>query len=136
VLVRVPVRRVMVPAATRGSSFLDLGAEGAAVLLPFAGAGLWFTRHERCRRPRIAGYAPAVPGLLAAVTEDTEPTVAEAAREALLAIAVRAAGADRHVLHRLPAACAAPPRSKNCRPRHRGLAERIHRWMKNDEIMR
>ena len=115
-------------------AFLHLGEEGAAVLLPLLEQGLWFTRTSAASVLGRLGYAPAVPGLMR-LAEDGNRTVAEAAREALLAIG-RSSGAARiaHVLHRLP-----PERRQRrlgeIAARDAGLAERIARLMANDEVM-
>ncbi len=115
-------------------AFLHLGEEGAAVLLPLLEQGLWFTRSSAAAVLGQLGYAPAVPGLMA-LAEDRNRTVAEAAREALLAIG-RASGAARiaHELHRMP-----PDRRRRrldeLAARDAGLAERVARLMTNEEIM-
>ena len=81
-------------------AFLHLGDEGAPVLLPLLEQGLWFTRASAAGVLGKLGYPPAVPGLLR-LSEDKNRSVAEAAREALLAVG-RSSGAVRiaHVLHR------------------------------------
>jgi len=115
-------------------AFLQLGEEGAPVLLPLLKYGLWFTRASAAGILGRLGHTPAVPGLLA-LTEDKNRSVAEAARDALLAIG-RSSGAVRiaHVLHRLP------PDGRRRRldelaARDAALAERIQRLMTNEEIM-
>jgi HEAT repeat protein len=115
-------------------AFMDLGDEGALVLLPLLDQGLWFTRTSAAGILGKLGYAPAVPGLLT-LTEDKNRTVAEAAREALLAIG-RSSGAVRiaHVLHRLPPD-ARRRQLDDLAARDAALAERIQRLMANDEIM-
>ena len=115
-------------------AFLHLGEEGAAVLLPLLEQGLWFTRTSAASILGRLGYAPAVPCLMR-LGEDGNRTVAEAAREALVAIG-RSSGAARiaHVLHRLP-----PERRQRrlgeIAARDAGLAERISRLMANEEVM-
>jgi HEAT repeat protein len=115
-------------------AFLHLGEEGAAVLLPLLEQGLWFTRSSAALVLGQLGYAPAVPGLMA-LAEDKNRTVADAARDALLAVG-RASGAPRiaHELHRMP-----PDRRQRrmgeITSRDPGLAERIARLMTNEEVM-
>jgi HEAT repeat protein len=115
-------------------AFLHLGDEGAAVLLPLLEQGLWFTRSSAAGVLGKLGYAPAVPGLMV-LAEDKNRTVADAAREALLAVG-RASGAARIALelHRMP-----PDRRQRrlgeLAARDAGLAERIARLMTNEEIM-
>jgi hypothetical protein len=115
-------------------SFLSLGSEGAPLLLPLLEQGLWFTRTSAAGILGKLGYAPAVPGLLR-LTEDENRTVAEAAREALLAVG-RSSGAVRiaHVLHRLPPDVRRS-RLDDLAARDADLAARIQRLMASDELM-
>lgn len=115
-------------------AFLHLGDEGAAVLLPVLEQGLWFTRSSAALVLGRIGYAPAVPGLMT-LADDMNRTVADAARDALLAIG-RASGAPRiaHELHRM-----APERRQRrmseISGRDPALAERLARLMTNEEVM-
>jgi hypothetical protein len=115
-------------------AFLNLGGEGAVLLLPLLEQGLWFTRTSAAGILGKLGYAPAVPGLLR-LSEDENRTVAEAACEALLAVG-RSSGAVRiaHVLHRLPPD-ARRRRLDDLVARDADLAGRIQRLMTNDELM-
>ena len=115
-------------------AFLQLGEEGARVLLPLLDQGLWFTRSSAAGVLGKLGFSPAVPILLE-LTEDKNRSVAEAAREAVVAIG-RSQGAVRiaHVLHRTPP----DPRRRRLEEiaaRDAALAERVRRLMANDEIM-
>jgi len=115
-------------------AFLNLGMDGAALLLPLLEEGLWFTRTSAAGILGKLGYPPAVPGLLR-LTEDENRTVAEAASAALLAVG-RSSGAVRiaHVLHRLPPD-ARRRRLDDLTARDADLAGRIERLMTNDELM-
>ncbi len=115
-------------------AFLGMGTERADVLLPLLEQGLWYTRASAAGVLGRLGYGPAVPGLLR-LAEDPVRTVAEAAREALIAIG-RSGGAARlaHVLHRL-----APDlrrrRLEEIAARDAALVERVRRLMANEELM-
>jgi HEAT repeat protein len=115
-------------------AFLNLGEEGAQVLVPLLGQGLWFTRSSAAAVLGRLGFAPAVPGLLA-LSEDANRSVAESAREALLAIG-RSSGAVRiaYDLHRT-APGVRQRRLDEIAARDADLAERIVRLMGNEEIM-
>ena len=115
-------------------AFLHLGERGAPELLPLLEQGLWFTRVSAAGVLGRLGYAPAVPGLLR-LCEDKNGSVAEAAREALLAVG-RSSGAVRiaHVLHRT-APDVRRRRLDELAARDAALAERVRRLLTNDEIM-
>lgn len=115
-------------------AFLHIGEEGAPVLVPLLDGGLWFTRTSAASVLGRIGYVGAVPALMQ-LTDDKNRTVADAAREALLAIG-RASGAVRiaHVLHRTPPDLRRR-RLDEIAARDAGLADRIRRLMGNDEIM-
>jgi HEAT repeat protein len=115
-------------------AFLRLGDTGAAVLLPLLEQGLWYTRSSTAKVLGRLAYRPAVPGLVR-LAEDANATVAQSAREALIAIAGRG-GASRvaHALHRLPEEV----RRLRCEELKRmdhAAADRIERLMRRDEIM-
>jgi HEAT repeat protein len=115
-------------------AFGRMGEPAAGVLLPLLDQGLWYTRSSAARVLGSIGYRPAVAGLLR-LTEDPNHTVAEEARDALVAIA-RRQGAVRvaWALHRMP-----PDRRRarldEIAARDRGLAERVDRLMRTDELM-
>jgi hypothetical protein len=80
------------------------------------------------------GYRPAVPGLLR-LTEDSNATVAQSAREALAAIAAR--GGSSRIAHAL---FRSPPDVRRRRLDElgrldRAAAERIERLMRQEELM-
>ena len=115
-------------------AFLRLGEEGARVLLPLLDEGLWFTRSSSARVVGRMGYRPAVPRLLR-MARDSNATVAQSAREALVEIA-RRGGASRvaHEIHAL---------DPEWRRRHvadlqgidRAVADRIESLMRSEELM-
>lgn len=116
------------------NAFPGLGDRGAQALLPLLEAGLWFTRTSAARVLGRMAYRPAVPGLFR-LCDDANTTVAEAARDALVAIG-RQGGAVRlaHALHRLP------PDVRRARldelaARDRAIAERVERLEHSDELM-
>jgi len=115
-------------------AFPKLGDRGATALLPLLEEGLWFTRVSAARVLGRMGFRPAVPGLLR-LTEDANRTVADAAREALIAIGHQG-GAARiaHAIYRLP------PDSRRSRldefvARDRSLGSRIDRLTHSEELM-
>jgi HEAT repeat protein len=115
-------------------AFGRMGEATAGALLPLLDQGLWYTRSSAARVLGSIGYRPAVPGLLR-LTEDPNHTVAEEARDALVAIA-RRQGAVRvaWALHRMP------PDQRRRRldevaVRDRALAERVDRLMRSDDLM-
>jgi HEAT repeat protein len=115
-------------------AFLHIGEAGAPVLVPLLGQGLWFTRSSAAGVLGQLAYGPAVPALLA-LTEDANRSVAESAREALLAIG-RSSGAVRiaYELHRT-APDLRQRRLEELGERDGELAKRIARLMASEEIM-
>jgi hypothetical protein len=115
-------------------AFLNLGENGAPVLLPLLEQGLWFTRTSTARILGRLGYRPAVPPLLR-LTEDANDTAAAAARDALVAIGNQG-GAIRlaHSLHRMPPD-ARRRRMDEIAERDRVLSDRVDRMMRNEELM-
>src|SRR5262249_29748171 len=84
------------------SVFPELGATGARAILPLMDGGLWFSRVSAARVLGRMGYHPAVPALLK-LAADTNQTVAEAAREALIAIGRQRGGVRiAYAVFRLP----------------------------------
>jgi HEAT repeat protein len=114
--------------------FPKLGDRGAAALLPLLEEGLWFSRVSAARVLGRMGYRPAVPGLLR-LTEDANRTVADAAREALVAIGhQRGAVRIAHAIHRLPPD-ARRSRLDEIGARDRPLADRIDRLTRSEDLM-
>ncbi len=111
-----------------------LGAIGAGLVLPLLDQGLWFTRTSVARILGRCAHRPAVPRLLDLI-EDDNRTVAEAVRDALIAIG-RGGGAARiaQALHRLPPA-ARKSRLEMIARKDRTLAERIDRLSRSDEVV-
>jgi HEAT repeat protein len=115
-------------------AFLRLADRGAGVLRPLLAQGLWFTRTSAARVLGRLGDRAAVPALLR-LADDANATVADAAREALLAIGhQRGAVSLAHALHR-----ASPDlrrrRLDDLAARDRTLHERIERMMRSNELM-
>ena len=116
------------------AAFLRLGEEGARVLLPLLDDGLWYTRSSSARVVGRMGYRPAVPRLMR-MARDSNATVAQSAREALVGIA-RQGGASRiaHAFHRLE-----PDLRRRCIDElhaiDRAAAERIDGLMRREELM-
>lgn len=115
-------------------AFLGLGEPGAHVLVPLLDQGLWFTRTSAARVLGRLGHRPAI-GALIRLTEDANDTVADAARDAIVAIGNQG-GAIRiaHALHRMP------PDDRRRRldeiaGRDRVLCERVDRMMRREELM-
>jgi HEAT repeat protein len=115
-------------------AFLALGESGAHFLVPLLDQGLWYTRTSAARVLGRLGYRAAVSPLFR-LTEDGNESVADAARDALVAIGGQR-GAIRlaHALHRMP------PDLRRRRldeivDRDRVLSDRIERMMRNDELM-
>lgn len=115
-------------------ALLRTGPSVAHVLLPLLEQGLWFTRTSAARVLGRLGDRGAVPGLLR-LAEDANETVADAARDALVAIG-RASGAIRIAqnLHGLPPDVRRR-RLDELASRDRALGERLERMMTNDELM-
>jgi HEAT repeat protein len=115
-------------------ALLRIGPSTSEVLLPLLEQGLWFTRRSAARVLGKFASRDAVPGLLR-LAEDANETVADAAREALVAIG-RSGGAIAvaHSLHAL-----APElrrrRFDEVAARDRAIAERIDHMLRNDELM-
>ena len=112
-------------------AFLRLAERGAAVLRPLLAQGLWYTRTSAARVLGRLGDRAAAPALLR-LADDSNATVATAARDALSAIAHQKGTASlAHALHR------APPdlrrrRLDDLAARERALHERIERLMRSD----
>jgi HEAT repeat protein len=115
-------------------AFMRLGEPGAAVLLPLLEQGLWFTRTSAAGILGRMGYRPAVPGLLR-LTDDANRTVAEAARDALVAIG-RQSGAVSvaYALHLLPPDLRRR-RMDEIAARDRSLSARVEEMTRNEELM-
>lgn len=115
-------------------AFLGMGERGAGVLLPLLDQGLWFTRTSAARVLGRLGHRPALLALLR-LSDDTNDTVADAARDALVAIgAQRNAIALALALHRMPPDLRRR-RLDEIAMRDRVLAERIERMIRKDELM-
>jgi HEAT repeat protein len=115
-------------------AFLGLGDKGAPVILPLLTQGLWFTRVSVARVLGRLGHLEAVPALFT-LTDDGNDTVAEAARDAVVAIgAARGAIRLARALHRMPPDLRRR-RLDEIAQRDRVLIERIDRMMRNDELM-
>ena len=111
-----------------------LGPEVARVLLPLLEQGLWFTRTSAARVLGGFGHRPAVPGLLR-LAEDANETVADAARDALVAVG-RAGGSISlaQALHGLPPDVRRR-RFDEIAALDPHLGERVERMMRNEELM-
>jgi HEAT repeat protein len=110
------------------------GEKAVPALVPLLAQGLWYTRSSAARvLGRLASRTP-IPGMLA-MAGDSNATVADAARTALVEIA-RGGGAAALArgLHRLP------PEVRRARlaelvDRDRALGERLGRLLANEELM-
>ena len=115
-------------------AFLRMAERGAPSLPPLLEQGLWFTRTSAARVLGRLGYRPALPALLK-LADDSNATVATAARDAIVAIGhQKGVVAVAHALHR------APPdlrrrRLEDLAASDRALTDRVERVMRNDEIM-
>lgn len=111
-----------------------IGSSAAPVLRPLLEQGLWFTRTSAARVLGRFGHRPAVPGLMR-LADDANETVADAARDALVAIG-RGGGSISlaQALHGLPPDLRRR-RFDEIAARDRHLGERVERMMRNDELM-
>jgi len=115
-------------------AFFRMGEEHAAPLVPLLTGGLWYTRLSAVRLLGRLGFRPAVPALID-LCDDKNETVAQAAREALLAVA-RQRGTARiaHALQRTT-----PERRKlrlaQIAESDRGLAKQLERLMADVDLM-
>ncbi len=115
-------------------AFVSMGEGRADALLPLLSQGLWFTRVSASRVLGRLGYRPAV-AVLFELTEDSNESVCEAAREALIAIGTqRGAIQLAHALHRMPPD-ARRRRLDEIAASDRLLGERLERFMRQDELM-
>lgn len=115
-------------------AFLRLSDTGAPVLLPLLEQGLWFTRTSTAHVLGRIGYRPAVHGLLR-LSDDSNTTVAHAARQALIGIGQHGGTVTiAHALHRLPPDVRRR-RLDELAELDRPLLERIERFMRSDELM-
>jgi PBS lyase HEAT-like repeat-containing protein len=115
-------------------AFFRMGEEHAGTLLPLLVGGLWYTRLSATRLLGRLGYRPAVPALID-LCDDTNETVSQAAREALLAVArLRGSARIAHALQR-----ATPERRQRrlaeMAAQDRGLAKQLERLMADVELM-
>jgi HEAT repeat protein len=115
-------------------SFLRLGDAHADLLVPLLDTGLWYTRTNAAFLLGRLAWRRAVPPLVQ-LADDANRTVADAARDALLAIA-RQGGSFRvaHVLYR-DGAERRRRRLEELRERDRATHDRIERMLRNDELM-
>lgn len=115
-------------------AFLRLSDTGAPVLLPLLEQGLWFTRTSTAHVLGRVGYRPAVHGLLR-LADDSNTTVAQAARQALIGIGQQGGSVTiAHALHRL-APDVRRRRLDELAELDRPLLDRIERLMRSDELM-
>jgi HEAT repeat protein len=111
-----------------------IGPSVATVLLPLLEQGLWFTRSSAARLLGRFGHRPGVAGLMR-LADDANETVADAARDALVAIG-RGGGSISlaQALHGLPPDLRRR-RFDEIAERDRHLGERVERMIRNDELM-
>ncbi|HUK62092.1 MAG TPA: HEAT repeat domain-containing protein [Dongiaceae bacterium] len=115
-------------------SLMRIGERSAPVLLPLLEQGLWYTRSSAARVLGRFGRRDAIPGLLR-LSDDVNDSVAEAAREALVRIGRHGGGASlARALHGLPPE-QRRRRADELAERDRPLAERLDRFMRNEELM-
>jgi HEAT repeat protein len=113
---------------------VKLGPIGGGLVVPLLSQGLWFTRTSAARILGRCAHRPAVPALLE-LMEDANRTVAEAVRDALIAIG-RGGGAASIAqgLHRLAPALR-KTRLELITRKDRTLGERIERLSRSEEIV-
>jgi len=115
-------------------AFLELGEAGAPALLPLLEQGLWFTRTSVARTLGRMADRAAVPALFR-LTEDSNSTVAEAARDALVEIGLHGGAVQlARVLSNFPPGTR-QHRLAEIGSRDRWLSERIERMMRNEDLM-
>lgn len=115
-------------------AFVRLGDPGARALRPLLQRGLWYTRTSAARVLGRMGHGDSVPDLFD-LADDANATVADAARDAVVAVG-RQRGAARiaHALHRMPPD-GRRRRLGEIRTRDAALFERLERLMRSDELM-
>jgi len=115
-------------------ALMQVGERANPVLLPLLDQGLWFTRTSASRVLGRFGCREAVPALLR-LTEDANETVADAARDALVAIGRNGGSITlASSLHRLPPDLRRR-RFDEISTSDRHLGERIERLQHHDDLM-
>jgi HEAT repeat protein len=116
------------------AEFPRLGERGAKAVLPLIDSGLWFTRASAARILGRMGHGAAVPGLLR-LCGDSNALVAEAARDALIAVGRQSGGVRiAHALHRLTPDIRIA-RLETIGAADRGLRDRLQRLMRSEDLM-